>query len=186
MAEDRIRQERSPVRSHGLVLKQLRPAKMLRFRSRNDVINEREHGADDADDSDWESVCGEDDDTNSQPITTILPAQHSIPTKIYRLGLFSLALALMLPLLQFNPISRIGVRGGVIPENLIESNAEGARLLRREDSPTDVCKRWSGQSTIVNGTLYMYGFRTKTDAKQSADTWSTLSPALLFAATYQC
>lgn len=45
-------------------------------------------------------------------------------------------------------------------------------VVKRADSPTDACKRWAGQSTVVNGTLYMYGFRTSTDQKQTDNTWT--------------
>ncbi|KAJ4375169.1 hypothetical protein N0V83_002253 [Neocucurbitaria cava] len=169
--EERIRDERSPVRTHGDSLKRLRPAKMLRFRSRNDVINangEKEDG----DESDWESVC--DEDTKMEPTSTptVLPAQYTMSTKLYRLGLFSIVLALLLPIFQLNPLARVGVRGGAIPRATIQAVPEDSLLVKRDDSPTDACKRWSGQSTVVNGTLYMYGFREIDDAKQTDNTWT--------------
>ncbi|KAF1848421.1 uncharacterized protein K460DRAFT_353400 [Cucurbitaria berberidis CBS 394.84] len=173
--EERIRQERSPVRTQGHTLKQLRPAKMLRFRSRNDVINEKaEKDEDDEDDeeSDWESVYEEDNEQHTTSTVTLLPTHNTISTKLYRLGLFSVVLALLLPILQLNPISRVGVRGGMIPRATIQAEPEHSMLVRREDSPTDACKRWSGQSAIVNGTLYMYGFRKSTDSKQAENTWT--------------
>lgn len=166
--ETRIREERSPIRTIGTSLKAMRPAKMLRFRSRNDVIREKKEDEDD--DSDWESVCENEDDS----ISVTMPASttYAMSSKLYRLGFFSLVLALLLPLLQINPISRIGVRGGAIPRATIEAQPESSMLIKREDTPTDACKRWSGQSTIVNGTLYMYGFRRISDAKQEDNTWS--------------
>jgi hypothetical protein len=62
-------------------------------------------------------------------------------------------------------------------------------LERRDNSPTDVCTRWSQQSqlsksrkkgkwltenigAIVNGTVYVYGGQAKTSASQSSNTWS--------------
>lgn len=170
---DRIRQERSPVRTHGSTLTQLRPAKLLRFRSRNSVYGESKRA--DEDESDWESVLDQDEDevSTTTTTTTIIPPQQTMSTKLYRLGLFSLVLALMLPILQLNPVSRVGVWGGVIPNNSIEAG-ERSTVVKRDDSPTDACKRWSGQSTVVNGTLYMYGFRTTTSAQQSDNTWSKL------------
>ena len=45
-------------------------------------------------------------------------------------------------------------------------------LERRANSPTDVCKRWSQQSAIVNGTLYLYGGRATMSSSQTSDTWS--------------
>ncbi|KAL7771012.1 hypothetical protein CFE70_000952 [Pyrenophora teres f. teres 0-1] len=174
--ENRIQEERSPVRTHES-LAQLRPVKMLRFKSRNDVFNENgERQADDEDD--WESVCdddGDDDEANeSTPstMTTCTAPIYLAPTKLYRLGLLSLLLALMLPIMQLNPLEHVGVRGDMIPANSIQANTERSMLVRREDSPTDACRRWSGQSAIVNGTLYMYGFRRTTEAQQTQNTWN--------------
>ncbi|KAK2763839.1 hypothetical protein FQN54_009457 [Arachnomyces sp. PD_36] len=45
-------------------------------------------------------------------------------------------------------------------------------LRKREDSPTDVCKRWSQQTAVVNGTMYIYGGRSTTEASQDDDTWN--------------
>ncbi|KAK8205752.1 hypothetical protein IWZ01DRAFT_439688 [Phyllosticta capitalensis] len=45
-------------------------------------------------------------------------------------------------------------------------------LVKRENSPTDVCTRWSQATAVVNGTLYVYGGRAKTDASQSSNTWN--------------
>ncbi|KAI5373259.1 hypothetical protein J4E82_008016 [Alternaria postmessia] len=164
--ENRIQEERSPVPTHGKSLRRLRPAKMLRFRSTNSIFNaDGERLADDEDD--WES-CDE-DDANDSYITT---SQSFMPTKLYRFGLFSVLLALMLPIIQLNPLKHIGVRGGTIPTHAIQANSERSMLVRREDSPTDACRRWSGQSAVVNGTLYMYGFRRTTDGQQTQDTWN--------------
>ena len=47
--------------------------------------------------------------------------------------------------------------------------------VKRDNSPTDVCKRWSGQSALVNGTLYYYGGRSTTSADQTTNEWSKRS-----------
>ncbi len=169
--EETIQQERSPIPSHGQSLKKLRPAQMLRFRSLNDVIN-REND-DGEHESDWESIYDEEEDA-SIPLSPkpVVPGQYAISPKFYRLALFSVALALLLPLLQLNPLTRVGVRGGHIPRATIQAQSEHEILSKRDNSPVDVCKRFSGQSTIVNGTLYMYGFRTLTDSQQTSGTWS--------------
>lgn len=167
--EERIREERSPIRTHGQSLRRLRPAKMLRFRSRNDVINETKE---DDDESDWESVYDEDEESDTLSATTVMPTTYTMPMKLYRLGLFSIILAMLLPIIQLGPIARMGVRGGIIPRAMIQADAGHSLLVSREDSPTNTCKRWSGQTAVVNGTLYMYGFRTTTDAKQQSDTWT--------------
>jgi hypothetical protein len=176
--EDRIREERSAIRTHGETLTRLRPAKMLRFRSRNDIFNDRGEKMED-DEDDWESVGDEDYANDSLPAITTAPAQSFMPTKLYRLGLFSVLLALMLPIIQLNPLKHVGVRGGAIPTNSIQASAELSTLLRREDSPTDACRRFSGASAVVNGTLYMYGFRRMSKQQQKQDTWSALSHQIL-------
>ncbi|KAL1847259.1 hypothetical protein Daus18300_013994 [Diaporthe australafricana] len=48
----------------------------------------------------------------------------------------------------------------------------GPVMLTRADSPTDVCAKWAMQSTILNGTLYMYGGEAKTSLNQENDTWN--------------
>ncbi|KAB8336988.1 hypothetical protein FH972_021292 [Carpinus fangiana] len=42
----------------------------------------------------------------------------------------------------------------------------------RQNDPTDYCKKWSQQSALVNGTLYLYGGRAITDPSQTSDEWS--------------
>jgi hypothetical protein len=169
--EDRIREERRAVKTTGGPLISMRPVKMLRFKSRNDIFNAEGRRLDD-DEDDWESVCDEDEPSGSSQSTTIASSQFFTPTKLYRLGLFSLVLALMLPIIQLNPLKHVGVMGASIAASSIEANVQHSTLVKREDSPTDVCKRYSGQSTIVNGTLYMYGFRSVSDAQQKTNTWS--------------
>ncbi|OAP59005.1 hypothetical protein AYL99_06302 [Fonsecaea erecta] len=44
--------------------------------------------------------------------------------------------------------------------------------VKREKSATDVCKRWSGQSALVNGTLFYYGGRATTSADQTSNEWN--------------
>jgi hypothetical protein len=175
--ENRIREERSAVRTHGETLGRLRPAKMLRFRSRNDIFNDRGEKLDD-DEDDWESVCDEDDANDSLPAVTV-PALSFMPAKLHRLGLLSVLLALMLPIMQLNPLKHVGVRGGAIPTNSIKANAERSTLVIRDDSSTDACRRFSGASAVVNGTLYMYGFRKMSKQQQKDNTWSRLIRSLM-------
>lgn len=134
------------------------------------MINESNEDSDD--ESDWESVYDDDDEYPSMSATTVVPTAHTMPAKLYRLGLFSIILALLLPILQLSPIARMGVRGGTITRATIQAEPEHSLLVSREDSTTNTCKRWSGQTAVVNGTLYMYGFRTTTDAKQQDNTWT--------------
>ncbi|KIW18915.1 hypothetical protein PV08_03204 [Exophiala spinifera] len=44
--------------------------------------------------------------------------------------------------------------------------------VKRDNSPTVVCKRWAGQSALVNGTLYYYGGRSTTSGDQTANEWN--------------
>jgi hypothetical protein len=162
-----MRHVRSPA-PHATTFKHLRPARTVRFRSQNSIFGEKEKG----DESDWESVMDE-DETHASPTTPVaLPSQSTVPLKLYRLGVFALVLAIMLPILSISPISRVGVRGGMIPRSTIEAQPERSVVAKREDTPTDACKRWAGQSTIVNGTLYMYGFRKNESPKDDQNTWS--------------
>ncbi|KMQ41743.1 Kelch-type beta propeller [Trichophyton rubrum] len=51
-------------------------------------------------------------------------------------------------------------------------HAHARALTQRDNSPTDICKRWSQQTATVNGTLYIYGGRSTTDASQKDNTWN--------------
>lgn len=148
-------------------LKPIRPARMVRFRSRNSIYGE----VGKEDESDWESVVDE-DESDAPLSSTVLPVQSTMPLRFYRLSIFAFVLAVMLPILSMSPISRIGVRGDLIPGSTIEAEAERSVVVKRADSPTSACKRWAGQSTIVNGTMYMYGFRQNDSPKDDQDTWS--------------
>jgi hypothetical protein len=93
--------------------------------------------------------------------------------------LFVFMLAFMLPTLNNSPwfgkgISSIGVKGGVIRKQVQTPATVDRAFEKRDGSPTDICKRWSQQSAVVNGTMYLYGGRLTTDAHQTSDTWSML------------
>jgi len=170
--EDKLREERRPVRTHGRLQRRMQPAQMLRFQDQNDGSNETQ--SPEEEESDWESVEDEEDTADVPSATSMLPAQFMTAAKLYRLGLCSLVLALMLPILSTKPMMRIGAMGSMIPANDMPIGRERSMLVGR-DAPTDVCKRWSGQSTVVNGTLYLYGFRTTTSQKQTDNTWSMVA-----------
>ncbi|KAH8727915.1 hypothetical protein GQ44DRAFT_738083 [Phaeosphaeriaceae sp. PMI808] len=169
--KDTMRQVRSPT-PISTTFKHLRPARTVRFRSRNSILG----GKDRDGESGWETIVDEDEDdppfSTTSSTTLPLVAASAVPLQLYRVGLFAFFLALMLPILSINPISRFGVRASMIPQNTIEARSEQSMVLKREDSPTDACKRWAGQSTIVNGTLYMYGFRKNSSPKDDTNTWN--------------
>jgi hypothetical protein len=98
-----------------------------------------------------------------------------------RIFLLTLLLALALPSLHNSPLFKagigpIGAKAGTIRTSLeLESRTLREELVRRDNSPVNICTRWSQQTAIVNGTLYIYGGRTKTQASQTSDTWSRVT-----------
>ncbi|KAI0432569.1 hypothetical protein F5Y09DRAFT_135858 [Xylaria sp. FL1042] len=105
----------------------------------------------------------------------IKPAATSPPTLIagiHRFTLIALLIAVVLPAISYNngrnKVKMNGADAGVIREPIVTSV-----LKDRANSPTDVCKRWAGQSAILNGTLYYYGGRKKTTTDQTSNTWTS-------------
>ncbi|KAF7560354.1 hypothetical protein G7046_g3794 [Stylonectria norvegica] len=80
---------------------------------------------------------------------------------IQRLTLLALLIAVVIP--AFN------CRSG---RSNLDLNGVDAGLVRRENSPTDVCTRWAHQAALLNGTLYIYGGQAKTEAGQVNNTWN--------------
>ncbi|KAF2007709.1 kelch repeat protein-like protein [Amniculicola lignicola CBS 123094] len=163
--ENILRRERNPapILIQNSSPRRVRPSRTVRFRSKNDVFEVK-----DEKESEWESAS----DSDEEVLATInLHTTQNVMrySRLYRLGLVTMVLALMLPLLQTNALFPLGVKGGVIPRETIGSDLG---VVKREDSNTDVCKRWAHQSTIVNGTLYIYGGRSNTDPKQTSNTWN--------------
>ncbi|KAH7115308.1 kelch repeat protein-like protein [Dendryphion nanum] len=161
--EATIRRERSPapILLSEQKRKRFRPSRIVRFRSRNDVFEEDDEEAQ----SDSETTeDGNDYERAAAMKIRLVPAN----SMMYRAALLALVLAMMLPILQINPASLIGVKGGAIPRQTIES----VQVVKREDTDTNICKRWAHQATIVNGSLYIYGGRSTTDPRQTSDTWN--------------
>jgi len=112
----------------------------------------------------------------------IQPAQKSdgLPTLLLtapRIMFFTLLLAVLIPSLGHSPflkagISPIGAEAGPIKVPLEEQRKAVPTIEKRQNSDTDICKRWSGQSAVVNGTMYYYGGRKSTSADQTSDTWT--------------
>ncbi|ORY12612.1 hypothetical protein BCR34DRAFT_482332 [Clohesyomyces aquaticus] len=178
--EDTVRRDRSPAPGYNTstptlisdpTRKRLRPARTVRFRSQAEILNEKEHERMSEEfDDEWES----DSDVEDETLATmkLYPSpnnQLNACSGLYKAGLLALILALMLPVLQINPISAIGVRGGVIrePRQTID-----AQVVRRDDTNPQVCKRWSHQAAVVNGTLFIYGGRSSTSDQQTSNTWN--------------
>ncbi|KAF2008508.1 kelch repeat protein-like protein [Aaosphaeria arxii CBS 175.79] len=161
--EATIRRERSPAPTLNAdhSPSSLRPSRFVRFQSSDNIVEEEEevHGED-------HDIDSEKDDDVQPDVVVAYPNNYGA-SRFYRVGILAIVLALMLPVLQTNPTSFMGVRGGVIPREQMERSS----LMKREDTNTEVCKRWSHQSAIVNGTLYIYGGRSTTEAKQTSNTW---------------
>lgn len=91
---------------------------------------------------------------------------------LLRLGAVALILAATLPFIQ-RPVS---TESNAAPSIGVDSRAvpiERKMVLEtRADSPTDVCTRWSHQSAVINGTLYIYGGQATTEPGQTQNKWS--------------
>lgn len=91
-----------------------------------------------------------------------------------------LIVAVALPLLHNTPLIgqaghvMLGAEGGVMrkPHSIHEEPVLDEQLVKRQNRPTDICTRWSHQSALVNGTLYVYGGRATKDAGQTSNTWN--------------
>lgn len=95
-----------------------------------------------------------------------------------RLLFLVLVIVLIVPSLHTSPLLQVDAnpvqpRAGALEQNLRRSNAlRGIPHNKRADTSTTICKRWSQQSALVNGTLYLYSGRSTTSASQNSDTWS--------------
>lgn len=140
-----------------------RPSLRVRFRSKVDV-----HESDYVDEP-WPDTVQQ-----SEGIPPLFPTAP-------RIMLFVLLLAVIIPSLGNSPflqagISPIGAKAGPVKVQVEEPVRSLPTVEKRQDSDTDICKRWSGQSAVVNGTMYYYGGRKSTSADQTSDTWSTSLP----------
>ncbi|KAI1276776.1 hypothetical protein F5Y07DRAFT_129300 [Xylaria sp. FL0933] len=104
----------------------------------------------------------------------IKPAATAPPASIagfHRFAMIVVLIAVILPAISYNngrkKVKMNGADAGVIREPIVTSVLED-----RANSPTDVCKRWAGQSAVLNGTLYYYGGRKKTSTDQTTNTWT--------------
>jgi hypothetical protein len=91
---------------------------------------------------------------------------------LLKLGAVALIVAATLPFIQqpvpteSNAAPIIGVDSRAVPHE------REIVLETRADSPTDVCTRWSHQSAVINGTLYVYGGQATTEPGQTQNKWS--------------
>lgn len=110
--------------------------------------------------------------TNSTCMLPNIPTHR--PSPVSRLSTWAI-LATVLLLLRcessFPECARLGLVG-VQGRTIQTQEVRRRNIIKREDSPTDVCSRWSHQSAVVNGTLYLYGGRSSQAAGQQENTWN--------------
>lgn len=145
----------------------VRPKLSVRFRSTVEVLEttKEEHKETD----EWHNH-----DFNS--ISSPNSAKLTIST-MPRLFWLTLIIAVTVPTLNFSPLiksspSPIGAEAGPIDPLPIPNLAAIDGVERRQSASTAYCKRWSQQSALVNGTLYLFGGRATTNADQNSSTWS--------------
>ena len=151
----------------------------VRFRSRSDVFE--------APDYDAPSLLDVDDLANSgkaAPHYTIslkecIEGSPKTRPSMPRLFAWTIFVAIVLTLVHNSPLigttgnPKFGVNAGLIRPFVEESQITETRLSKRQSNdPTDFCTRWSHQSAMVNGTIYIYGGRSKTDPNQQSNTWN--------------
>jgi hypothetical protein len=111
-----------------------RPELKVRFRTKDSIIN----GSAQTDDE-WEDVDENEEDTDVSGVSSktviVTPVRSRISRKMYRLGVLVLLLAMSLPLIRWR--TPLGAEAGPIRGELVD---------KRDNSPTDICKRWSHQS----------------------------------------
>lgn len=64
-----------------------------------------------------------------------------------------------------------GAKAGVIKRSEIPNGLTKA-IKPRQNTDTSVCTRWSQQSALINGTVYIYGGHATTQAGQKSNTWN--------------
>lgn len=88
-----------------------------------------------------------------------------------RTPLYTLVVLIMmlceLPFMNKAGSTFIGAQASLIRIRNAEKNT-----IKRDNSPTDVCNRWSHQSAVVNGTLYLYGGHAISSSGQTDNTWN--------------
>ena len=145
----------------------LRPKASVRFRSTVQVLETTEEEQSETDE--WH-------DFEREQLRSQLQATYPTST-MPRLYLLAFIIAIAVPTLNFSPFFKnspgpIGAEAGPIDPLPVPRTAAIDGKEKRQAASSGYCKRWSQQSALVNGTLYLYGGRTTTDANQVNDTWS--------------
>jgi hypothetical protein len=86
--------------------------------------------------------------------------------------MIAMLIAVILPAFSYyngkQEVTMSGADAGVLPA----SARQGPVLDLRQDTPTQMCTRWSQQAAQLNGTLYLYGGQAKASAGQTNNTWN--------------
>ena len=96
-----------------------------------------------------------------------------------RLYFLILLILVVLPFLHGTRIvdtaeaSVIGTNAGVLQRSGQQAR-DGAvpDIEKRANTDTDVCTRWSAQSAVINGTIYIYGGQATQEAGQKSNRWT--------------
>lgn len=97
-----------------------------------------------------------------------------------RMSVLAILMVIMMPLMYDIPLlgkpgpSIIGAKAALIRPTDAESvpSRTGPIVAKRSDTATDVCNRWSQQSALVNGTIYLYGGHASHETDQTDNTWT--------------
>lgn len=120
--------------------------------------------------SSFETESGGDTDSASVTPVFSLHPRHYLLTL---LAFIALPLLYDTRWLSVPGTSMIGARAGVIRSpDVTEEQEFGKMQQKRAGTDTNVCNRWSGQSAIVNGTIYLYGGHATQQSGQKSGTWT--------------
>ncbi|THW06020.1 hypothetical protein D6D02_01474 [Aureobasidium pullulans] len=123
-------------------------------------------------DSDIKKNEANERDGQQRPSTTIDSTNRPSNRYLAKLGAVALIVAATLPFIRqptptgSDAAPSIGVDSRAVPRE------RKMVLETRADSPTDVCTRWSHQSAVINGTLYVYGGQATTEPGQTENKWN--------------
>jgi hypothetical protein len=146
-----------------------RPALKVRFRSKNDIFEPTIEEEDEWKDT---SASSSDDDTS---IAVAIPRFQSRPTSSDRFALVAFVIIISTMIAQLIPLGKSKMLAVGAATGAVAGISEKSIGKRQASDPTDYCKKWSQQSAIVNGTMYLYGGRKTTSASQTSNTWSMLT-----------
>ncbi|TAQ87907.1 hypothetical protein B7494_g3772 [Chlorociboria aeruginascens] len=105
-----------------------------------------------------------------------------------RVALIAFLIAVVVPGLRYagdeDKINISGVNAGVMRVHG-EFAENGSVIEGRQNSPTDVCTRWSHQTANVNGTIYIYGGEATQESGQTENFWNNNFMTLDVTKTWQ-